>query len=145
MTTVLKTKKRVTHVRKAANSPEPTGYSSLSTCGHSLCKDRCVVRHVGPTSHMRDHHILHAGRGVAHVWTAVIIAGLAIVLTGAVAYSAANAQNQKIDDERSEQSTEAILNKIDGLQERIGELEAQAHSNGSQVTPEAVFPSNQKN
>lgn len=142
--TVLKTKKRVIRVRKAANSPEPTGHASFSACGHSLCKDRCVVRHVGPTSQMRDHHILHAGRGVAHVWTAVVIAGLAIVITGAVAYSSANAQNQKLDDKRTEQSTEAILNKIDSLQERISDLETQVHS-GSQVTPEAVFPSSQKN
>lgn len=141
--TVLKTRKRVIR-KKAANSPEPTGYSSFSACGHSHCKDRCVVRHVGPTSHMRDHHILHAGRGVAHVWTAVVIAGLAVVLTGAIAYSAANAQNQKIDDKRSEQSTAAILDKIDSLQERINNLEAQISPNTAKVTPDVVFPNSVK-
>ena len=139
---VSKTRKRVIRTRKAANSPEPIGNQSFSTCGHSLCTDRCIVRHVGPTSHIRDHHILHAGRGVARVWTAVIIGGLALVITVAIAYSTANAQNQQVDDQRTAQSTEAILNKLDGMQQRINGLESQL--NKTQATPDSVFPSRSK-
>jgi len=71
----------------------PCGGSSFdeinSLCGHSGCGGgKCNVRYVGPTTHLRDHHIIHAARGASHVWTAAIVAGLAVVLTGALGYAA---------------------------------------------------------
>lgn len=61
------------------------------TCGHSDCGRMCSVRYCGPTTQLRDHHIVHAARGASNVWTAAIVAGLAVVLTGAIAYSAVEA------------------------------------------------------
>jgi hypothetical protein len=141
------TKKRVIRKSaKAGNSPSPSIESKCGPCGHSDCNDRCRVRYIGPTTHVRDHHILHAARGISHIWPAVIIAGLAIVLTGAIAYNTANAQNKQIDKALLENSTEQILNKLDALETRIDVMErdmeglfrAQAQTND--VTPEAVFP-----
>src|SRR5260221_14336156 len=82
--------------RKAANSPIPSGPMSDmggGTCGHSGCSGgTCKVRFVGPTSSMRAHPIMHAAHGASQVWTAAIVAGLAVVLTGAIAYTAVQAQ-----------------------------------------------------
>ncbi len=100
----LKPKKPVVRrrVMKASNSPEPMGplgnsgdESMGSTCGHSDCGRNCAVRYVGPTSHLRDHHIIHAARGVTHIWSAAIITGFAIVLTGAIALNSAQAASEK--------------------------------------------------
>lgn len=94
-----KTKRNPARAKKAASSPIPTGptggaiASGGSTCGHSGCDTSCKVRYVGPVSNIRDHHIVHAARGVAHVWTAAIVAGLAVVLTGAIAYTAVQAES----------------------------------------------------
>lgn len=93
-----KPKRTVRRAKKAANSPIPSGPIGSanmggSTCGHSGCETSCKVRYVGPVTNIRDHHIIHAARGVAHVWTAAIVAGLAVVLTGAIAYTAVQAEN----------------------------------------------------
>lgn len=64
-----------------------------STCGHSACTGgKCNVRYVGPVSHIRDHHVVHAARHASHVWSAAIVAGLAVVLTGALGYAAIGAE-----------------------------------------------------
>jgi hypothetical protein len=91
-----KQKKTIRRVKKASNSPIPSGprggfsvEDSNPTCGHHNCTGgKCNVRYVGPVTSLRDHHIMHAARGATHVWTAAIVAGLAVVLTGAIAYSA---------------------------------------------------------
>ncbi len=85
----------VSKVRKTPSRKKPMmdAHSSgadmpmSSTCGHSGCSSRCEVRYVGPTSPISAHHALHASRGIAHVWSASIISGLAVVLTGVIAYS----------------------------------------------------------
>lgn len=99
----LKAKKPVRRrVIKAGNSPEPMGPiggssadEAGSICGHGSCGQQCAVRYVGPTSSMRDHHALHAARGVTHIWSAAIITGFAIVLTGAIAFNAAQASTER--------------------------------------------------
>jgi hypothetical protein len=121
----LKPKSRVIRSKKAGNSPAPT---KVGPCGHSHCGDVCRVRYIGPVSNMRDHHILHTARGVSHIWTAAIIAGLAVVLTGAVAYSSVNAANQKHDDQRTSEATAQILGKIQSLEDRLGALENQVQN-----------------
>jgi len=128
---------------KTANSPEPVQFNEPSIsalCGHSHCQDRCRVRYIGPTSHIRDHHILHTARGVAHVWTAAIIAGLAIVITGAIAFSAVNAQNQNQDVQRTAKSTEQIIDKIDTLEYRMAALEKSQDAQAIQTPPTPVMP-----
>ncbi len=112
-------KSKVIRVKKAANSPAP------GPCGHSHCGDTCRVRYIGAVSSIRDHHIMHVARGVSHVWTAAIIAGLAVVLTGAVAYSAANASSEERDDIRSAKSTEVIVEQMQRMNDRMSVLEEQ--------------------
>lgn len=134
-------------VRKSANSPAPAPINEelmASLCGHSHCSDRCRVRYIGPTSHIRDHHILHTARGVAHVWTATIIAGLAIVITGAAAFSVVNAQNRETADLRSAQTTEQVMDKLDVLEARLDGMEKnlmeRPAAQGEMASPEEVFP-----
>ncbi len=65
---------------------------SESSCGHSGCSDTCTVRFCGPTSHISHHHAIHTARGVAHIWPAAVVCGLAIVLTTFFANNALQAQ-----------------------------------------------------
>jgi len=127
-------KSKVIRSRKAANSPAPT----VGACGHSHCGDMCRVRYIGPVSHIRDHHIMHVARGVSHIWTAVIIAGLAVVLTGAVAYTAANASSEERDDLRSTKSTELIVEQMQRLSDRMSVLEEQLRAAGETKKAEPV-------
>lgn len=46
---------------------------------------------------MHNHHIVHAARGASHIWAAAIVAGLAVVLTGSIAFSAVQAEEQQRD------------------------------------------------
>ena len=121
---VLKIKSPVRRVRKAIGSAVPEGpiggmgMNEDPTCGHSACGRMCNVRHVGPTSPIRDHHIAHIARGVSNVWTASIVAGLAVVLTGTIAYSAVQAAPVERAS-ASQASTNAALAKLNS---RFGEL-----------------------
>lgn len=140
-------KSKVVRGKKAGNSPAPT---AIGACGHSHCGDVCRVRYIGPVTSIRDHHIMHVARGVSHIWTAVIIAGLAVVLTGAVAYSAANASEQQKDDVRSAQSTGLIVEQLQRMEDRISSLEERIRASGKQanavepVTVDEVFPTRVK-
>lgn len=84
-------------VMKDGGSPVPTGPMGGDdpTCGHGGCGSACSVRYVGPTTHVRDHHILHTARGVSHIWTAAVVTGFAVVLTGAVAYTSAQGISER--------------------------------------------------
>jgi len=107
--------------RKAANTPAPCGPGS--TCGHSGCEGgTCSVRYVGPTSHPRDHHVQEAAQGARHVWTAAIVAGLAVVLTGTVAYTSAQAQD-KVDT-----PSLFILNSLRRIEQRLDRIEPKLES-----------------
>ena len=86
--------KRTSKKRSAGHSPIPLGPGSTpSICGHSGCVGNCRVRYCGPTSHPRDHQIQMAAHGTKHIWAASIVAGLAVVLTGSIAYTAAQAES----------------------------------------------------
>jgi len=142
----LKTKGRVIKTRKAANSPAP------GPCGHSHCGEVCRVRYIGAVTSIRDHHIMHVARGISHVWTATIIAGLAVVLTGAVAFSSVNAANQNRDDVRTAQSTSLILDKMQSIESRLNALENQFQQmsarqqaqNSPPASIRAVFPASER-
>ncbi len=142
-------KKRVIRKRtKAGNSPSPGSIQKCGPCGHTHCGETCRVRYIGATSHMRDHHVLRASRSISHIWSAVIIAGFAIVLTGAISYHVANAENQKSEQVYRYNSTEQIIQKIEGLERRLdimerdieGMFRASADTGSAIVTPESVFP-----
>src|SRR3989344_2830556 len=86
--------------RKAANTPAPCGPGS--TCGHSGCE--------GGTCSAR------------YVWTAAIVAGLAVVLTGTVAYTSAQAQD-KVDT-----PSLFILNSLRRIEQRLDRIEPKLES-----------------
>ncbi len=111
-------------VRKDAGSPMPVGPTggmdtSSPTCGHDGCGPMCRVRYVGPTSHINDHHIIHAARGVANVWVAAIVAGLAVVLTGAIAYTSVQAAPAS-----PTQTLISVSKDIQSINKRLDKIEA---------------------
>ena len=119
-----KQKKGVRRAAKAASSPIPFGPTggamddAPSACGHMACTGgKCNVRYVGPVSYMRDHHVIHAARQASHIWSAAIVTGLAIVLTGALGYAAigAEATNQAPSLYGEFQQINNRLSKIEGM------------------------------
>lgn len=146
----LKPKKTVRRraVAKAGHSPVPAGpiggsdeSSGGAPCGHGGCGVMCNVRYVGPTSHMRDHHIVHVARGVSHIWSAAIITGFAIVLTGAVAFHAVQAST----DQRAQEAQvkikqdlgreiKRVSQQMDVLQGMMKQLQEQCSNVGTPTT-----------
>jgi hypothetical protein len=131
----LKPKKPVRRrVMKAANSPEPTGpvggsmpdepmQPTASMCGHMSCSDgQCSVRYVGPTSHMRDHHIVHTARGITHIWSAAIITGLAIVLTGAIAFSSVQAATTTTKSVPGQSDVAALVKRLERIEKMLKDM-----------------------
>jgi hypothetical protein len=130
-----KAKPTARRTKKAANSPAPSGMGG-TTCGHSACGTTCNVRYCGPTTHIRDHHIVHAARGVAHVWTAAIVAGFAVVLTGAIAYTAVQASTSSDVSLGTVLSEVRDLNaRLDAMQASLIQLKAQCTAKGTQCLP----------
>lgn len=86
----VKTKKARGGKKKIAGGAVPM--SMCAPCGHSHCSGRCHVRYVGAVSHPSHHHILTAARGASNVWVAIVITGLAMVMTGAISYTVVEAK-----------------------------------------------------
>lgn len=107
-------------MKKAANSPEPSG----PACGHGGCETACKVRYVGPTSQLRDHHILHAAKGVTNIWTAAVVTGFALVLTGAIAFNAAQAATDKRMNDGQQKVKQDLGREIGRLNERVNAMNA---------------------
>lgn len=104
--------KRRTRSKKAGNSPAPS----------SQCTPKSV-RYCGPTSHPSHHHAAVAASGSRHIWSASIIAGLAIVLTAAIAFTAVQAEEEQHDQIRSQQLRGDIVREMRSLNDRIDQLE----------------------
>ncbi len=134
----MKTKRTVVRRRtvKAANSPEPSGpvdnfYNSMSSgpsCGHEACGVSCNVRYAGPTSSISNHHILHAARGVSHIWSASIITGLAIVITGALAFNAAQASSDTRNTAGQNKVEQNLGREIVRMNQRLDEMQKMLQS-----------------
>ncbi|MBU2566045.1 hypothetical protein KKG46_00615 [Patescibacteria group bacterium] len=139
-----KPKKRV--IKKGTKATNSPSVQPISSCGHSHCDTHCRVRYIGPTSRIHDHHILHTARGVAHIWTATIIAGLAIVITGTVAFTTVSAKASQVQEEQSNESTQLILDRLDKMEHRIDMLEQdiegmfRMQTQVNEVSPSSVFP-----
>lgn len=120
--------------RSAANSPETYGPIGAEAeekcspaCGHSHCGRVCNVRFCGPTTQLRDHHIVHAAKGVSHVWTAAIVSGLAVVLTGAIAYSVmASTQPDTVDTTQLELN--AVRQKLNNIEKTLNRISQQPNT-----------------
>lgn len=88
------TRKRTTRTKKpAGNSPAPSMGNAV--CGHDghCTSNACNVRYVGPTSQIADHHATHFAQASTHIWSAAVVTGLALVVTGTIAFQAANAES----------------------------------------------------
>jgi len=138
------TRKRSTRSKKDASSPIPSG---PGMCGHEsgACgPDGCGVRYVGPVSSMRDHHAMHAARGSAHIWAAAVTTGLALVLTGAIAYNAVEAKQVQRDavmasQAASHQDVERILQRLDKLERSQADLEVMVRNQFGAPSDEEIF------
>lgn len=89
------TRKRVTRTKKSAgNSPAPSTMGA-ATCGHDghCMGAMCNVRYVGPTSQIADHHATHFAQASTHIWSAAVVTGLALVVTGTIAYQTVSAES----------------------------------------------------
>jgi len=120
--------RRRTVRRRSAPAPVAMDESISATpeqveavCGHSACGTSCNVHYAGPTTSIGDHHSYHAARGSNHVWSAAIVSGLAVVLTGAVAYSSVEASSTTT----ASNSAVVVQSEVDRLVERLNTLEVQ--------------------
>lgn len=97
----------------ASDGGAPVPSSVGSTCGHGACEgsSTCNVRYVGAVSHIRDHHAMHAARGVGHIWAASVITGFAVVLTGVIAYQSAQAKTVQ-ENVAVRQTTQTELRQV---------------------------------
>lgn len=129
-----KTKKGSSHRtgKGAGHSPIPKGPGSYPVCGHSGCGAQCQVRYVGLTSHIRDHHALHAARGITHIWAAAIVTGLAVVLTGVVAYSSVSAKSS--DRGASQADWARITARLQQIETSLQETKVACASRASDET-----------
>lgn len=107
------------------STPIPSGPGTDALCGHGGCgSGQCNVRYVGPTSHPRDHYALHAARGVAHIWMAVIVTGVSMVLTGALAFTAVQAktdQDQSLRDGKSRADLTRVMERLDKIERAVNQ------------------------
>lgn len=92
-----------------------------STCGHSSCGRTCNVRYVGAVSHIRDHHAMHAARGVAHIWTASIVTGFAIVLTGVIALNSVQAETRAPRAAANPVDMGQVMQRLDRLERMVAQ------------------------
>jgi hypothetical protein len=118
-----KTKKaapRKPRVPKAANSPEPVSSPAALPA--------VTVRYAGPTSHPSHHHAAVAAEGTKHIWAAPIIAGLAIILTASIAYSAVQAESKQMQTIRETELRGDYVKGIRDINQRLDQLEQTLNS-----------------
>jgi len=117
---VRKTKTTSKRRAKAGNSPMPKG----PACGHMSCDSGCHVRHIGPTSNLRDHHAHISSRGVHHTWLAAIVTGVAIVMTGALALQGVYAGSDDVSNNSAQMEIHKLIQEIHYLTNHVEDLEA---------------------
>lgn len=126
-----KTKKaRKPRAAKAANSPEP-----VATPAAEELTTR-TVRYCGPTSHPSHHHAAVAAEGSKHVWAAPIIAGLAIILTATIAYSAVQANSEQVNMVRETELRGDYVKGIRDINQRLDKIEQRLNTVQGAVTAE---------
>lgn len=131
-------------------SPVPAGLMSDPECGHGGCGHQCNVHYVGPTSPIRDHHIMHAAKGVTHIWGATIVTGLALVLTGAIAYNAVEAKTELKAAAAVKQGTTRadwvrIMNRLDQMDRALNDVKVFCNNASTTQTTPKVVPQERKN
>ena len=101
-------------------------------CGHSGCGVGCNVRYSGPTSHPRDHLIHQAARGARHIWAAAIVAGLDVVLTGAISYTAVQAETELHNWNSDREVVTQLSHRLDRLEQALQEINGRLYSLSNQ-------------
>lgn len=130
-----------------ASTPIPTGPGSSgdASCGHGKCYGpQCSVRYVGPTSHLRDHHAMHASRGMTHVWMAAIVTGTALVLTGALAFTSVQAkevERQARQEFMQKQDWGKVTQRLEAMEKAMRDIRELCAKAGSMPTPRPLPPS----
>jgi hypothetical protein len=102
----------------AANAPAP-----CPSCEPEAMSRPISVRYTGPTSHPSHHHMKMAAENGRHTWAAAIIAGLAVVVTVSVAYSAVQAASETRTAIRQTVGEIQILQQIGLLREKMDQME----------------------
>lgn len=105
----------------------PVSEAFGSACGHSGCSRSCNVRYVGPVSSIRDHHAIHAARGVGHIWAASIITGFAVVLTGVLAFQSVQAKSVPAPSD-----LEQVMQQLNHVEQQLAELRSTCGGNDGQ-------------
>lgn len=100
---------------KAANAPAPVAKPCEPVAP--------TVRYCGPTSHPSHYHSAVAAQGHKHAWAASIIAGLALILTGSIAFTAVQAETEQRATIRSTELRGDFVREIRELNQRITALE----------------------
>jgi hypothetical protein len=131
----MKTPKRRTTRHRTAESTSPTPeMMEEAVCGHSSCGSSCRVHYAGPTSSIADHHAYHAAHAHNHVWAAAIISGLAVVLTGAIAYSSVEAKTTR-DASMAQLTVDTqltqVMQRLDQLEIKLNEVKATCGGTGT--------------
>ena len=88
---------------------------------------------------MRDHYAFHAARGVTHVWAAAVITGLALVMTGAVAYNAVDAKQSAKDEALARQNANRA--DIERLMSELKSIERVVRENNMILKSQFPMPS----
>lgn len=118
-------------------------HSAAAICGHSGCGPSCNVRYSGPTSHPRDHLIHQAAHGARHVWMASVVAGLAVVLTGAMAYTAVQAESAPRVKNLNE-AVSALWKKMDSIEKMVKQINERLPAKLNTGSPTSTQPTQNK-
>lgn len=102
-------------------------------CGHEGCDTSCNVRYVGAVSQITDHHIVKASHATSHIWAAAVISGLAVVLTGAIAYTSVQAESNQ--SPAAIQASTATHDDVNVLLDRIVQLQDEIEQTRKACTP----------
>lgn len=106
------------------------------TCGHDNCGTDCNVRYVGPVSHVNDHHIIRTAHAASHIWAAAVISGLAVVLTGTVAFTSVQAESNKVAV--AQKAVAASRADVEQVLNRLNQLDRQMFTLKQACAPETV-------
>ena len=117
---------------------------ACAPCGHSHCDERCHVRYVGAVSHPRDHHILTAARGASNYWLAAVITGFAIVMTGAIAYTGAQAKST-VENAITQAQFDRLMNRLQLMETTMAEVRTICNTKSpanTTINPPDLLPKN---
>ena len=97
------------------------------------------VHIVGPTTQANDHHLIHAARGITHVWTAAVVAGLGVVITAALGYV-----SLQMDAARTTQHTDTAKIALQRIDQRLSSLEGRVHILQLRLEKDSAAKTNKK-